>query len=144
MARERGLELSGMKTGVWVESDPQLLRRILQNFLSNAVRYTERGRIVIGCRRQGERILAGVWDTGPGIPAKAQRLIFEEFRRLDKDRHAPGLGLGLAIAERMARLLDHPADHCQRTRPRHLLRRQRAARCPAGRPAGPPAPARKA
>ncbi|MGY6629554.1 MAG: hybrid sensor histidine kinase/response regulator [Wenzhouxiangella sp.] len=108
MAGERGLALSGMRTRLWVESDPQLLRRILQNFLSNAVRYTDQGRIVIGCRRQGNRVLAGVWDTGPGIPLDDQALIFEEFRRLDKDRHAPGLGLGLAIAERMARLLDHP------------------------------------
>lgn len=108
MARERELELTGMKTRVWVESDPQLLRRILQNFLSNAVRYTDRGRIVVGCRRRGDRILAGVWDTGSGIPLEGQELIFEEFRRLDKDRHAPGLGLGLAIAERMARLLGHP------------------------------------
>ena len=62
----------------------------------------------MGCRRRGEHVLAGVWDTGPGIPVAARRIIFEEFRRLDKDRHAPGLGLGLAIAERMARLLDHP------------------------------------
>ena len=108
MAEERGLELTCVRPSVWVESDPQMLRRILQNFLSNAVRYTEHGRILIGCRRQGNRIEAGVWDTGPGIPASARKLIFEEFRRLDKDRHAPGLGLGLAIAERMARLLDHP------------------------------------
>ena len=108
MAREGGLALHCIKTSVWVKSDPQLLRRILQNFLSNAVRYTDHGRIVIGCRRQGDRVLAGVWDTGPGIPLDGQQLIFEEFRRLDKDRHAPGLGLGLAIADRMARLLGHP------------------------------------
>ncbi|TVQ34762.1 MAG: response regulator [Wenzhouxiangella sp.] len=108
MAEERGLALSSVRTSVWVRSDPQLLRRILQNFLSNAVRYTEQGRILIGCRRRQGRVLAGVWDTGPGIPDAARTMIFEEFRRLDKDRHAPGLGLGLAIAERMARLLDHP------------------------------------
>lgn len=108
MAEERGLRLDCLRTSVWVESDPQMLRRILQNFLSNAVRYTDKGRIVMGCRRRGDRVLAGVWDTGPGIPVAARRIIFEEFRRLDKDRHAPGLGLGLAIAERMARLLDHP------------------------------------
>ncbi len=110
MAEERGLTLSRVATSVWVRSDPQLLRRILQNFLSNAVRYTEQGRIVVGCRRRGGNILAGVWDTGPGIPATARAMIFEEFQRLDKDRHAPGLGLGLAIADRMARLLDHPIE----------------------------------
>lgn len=107
MAEEKGLRLNSAPTSVWVASDPRMLRRILQNFLSNAVRYTERGRIVIGCRRQGEHILAGVWDTGPGIAEADRQVIFEEFRRLDKDRGAPGLGLGLAIAERMARLLDH-------------------------------------
>ena len=108
LAREKGLELDCVATSLWVESDPQMLRRILQNFLSNAVRYTERGRILIGARRRGGRVLAGVWDTGPGIPAESRQIVFEEFRRLDKDRHAPGLGLGLAIADRMARLLDHP------------------------------------
>ncbi len=110
MAEEHGLALRRARTSVWVKSDPQLLRRILQNFLSNAVRYTDHGLILIGCRRCGDQVLAGVWDTGPGIPAAAQAVIFEEFRRLDKDRHAPGLGLGLAIAQRMARLLGHPLE----------------------------------
>ncbi|MCA1780113.1 MAG: hybrid sensor histidine kinase/response regulator, partial [Xanthomonadaceae bacterium] len=108
LARERGLSLRCQPTRVHVESDPQLLRRILQNFLSNAVRYTRRGRVVLGVRRRGDRLLAGVWDTGSGIPEASQTVIFEEFRRLDGDSAAPGLGLGLSIAERMARLLDHP------------------------------------
>ena len=108
LARERGLALHCMPTSLVVRSDPQLLRRILQNFLSNAVRYTREGRIVLGVRRRGDRVLAGVWDTGPGIPSASRRLIFEEFRRLDADAASPGLGLGLAIAERMARLLEHP------------------------------------
>ncbi|MFW5926457.1 MAG: PAS-domain containing protein, partial [Wenzhouxiangella sp.] len=107
LARERGLTLDCMKTAAWVETDPQLLRRILQNFLSNAVRYTRRGRILIGCRRQGTDLMIGVWDTGPGIPAEFRKAVFEEFRRLGDEKHAPGLGLGLAIAERMARLLGH-------------------------------------
>ncbi len=107
LARERGLRLDYVRTSIWVESDPQLLRRILQNFLSNAVRYTRRGRILIGARRQGGRVLAGVWDTGEGIAEHQQKEIFEEFRRLESTQHAPGLGLGLAIAERMARLLGH-------------------------------------
>lgn len=108
MAEERGLSLRRVGTSVWVQTDPQLLRRILQNFLSNAVRYTDSGRILIGCRRRGSDVLVGVWDTGPGIATADQASIFEEFRRLDKNRHAPGLGLGLAIADRMASLLDHP------------------------------------
>ena len=107
LARQRGLRLDYVRTSVWVESDPQLLRRILQNFLSNAVRYTRQGRILIGARRRGDRVLAGVWDTGEGIAEHQRAEIFEEFRRLDQDQHAPGLGLGLAIAERMARLLGH-------------------------------------
>ncbi len=108
LAAERGLRLRCVSSGVWVRSDPQLLRRVLQNFLANAVRYTERGQVLLGCRRRGQRILIEVHDTGPGIAEADQRLIFEEFRRLDSA--GPGLGLGLAIAERTARLLGHPLD----------------------------------
>ncbi|MDT8439055.1 MAG: PAS-domain containing protein [Wenzhouxiangellaceae bacterium] len=108
LAAARGLELRAAPTTLAVTSDPQLLRRILQNFLSNAVRYSGRGRILLGARRRGDRVRIGVWDTGPGIPQADRRVIFEEFRRLDETRAAPGLGLGLAIADRMARLLDHP------------------------------------
>src|SRR5690606_5151171 len=91
----------------WVRSDPQLLRRVLMNFVSNAVRYTERGRIVIGSRRRGNTLRIEVWDTGPGIAERERRAIFDEFRRGDQAR-GQGLGLGLAIAERTARLLGHP------------------------------------
>ena len=108
LAAERKLTLRTIPTSVWAETDPQLLRRILQNFLSNAVRYTEAGRIVMGVRRKGDQVLIGVWDTGPGITVEDRAVIFEEFRRLESDDGPPGLGLGLAIAERMARLLDHP------------------------------------
>jgi len=108
LAAERKLTLNTIATSVWAETDPQLLRRILQNFLSNAVRYTEAGRIVMGVRRKGDKVLIGVWDTGPGITLEDRAVIFEEFRRLESDHGSPGLGLGLAIAERMARLLDHP------------------------------------
>ena len=108
LAQEKGLKLDCHRSRVWVESDPQMLRRILQNFLSNAVRYTRQGRILIGCRRVGsEAVRIGVWDTGPGIAADSLKVIFEEFRRLEPDRGAPGLGLGLAIADRMAGLLGH-------------------------------------
>jgi histidine kinase len=91
-----------------VRTDEALLRRILQNFLSNAIRYTPKGRILLGCRRMKDGLRIEVHDTGPGIPENRQREIFEEFRRLDDgtvdDR---GAGLGLAIVERIARLLDH-------------------------------------
>jgi signal transduction histidine kinase/CheY-like chemotaxis protein len=106
LAAEKGLPLDCVGTGAWVRSDPQLLRRVLQNFLGNAVKYTARGRILVGFRRRGDALSIEVWDTGPGIAESDQGLIFEEFRRLD--RGGQGLGLGLAIAERIARLLGHP------------------------------------
>jgi len=107
IARERGLRLSIHTPHLNVRSDPALLRRIVQNLLSNAVRYTGRGRIVLGARRRGDEVRIEVHDTGPGIAPERQREIFEEFRRLDNDA-GHGAGLGLAIVERIARLLDHP------------------------------------
>ncbi|GAB2653440.1 hybrid sensor histidine kinase/response regulator [Arenimonas aestuarii] len=106
LAAQKGLVLERVPTGAWVSTDPQLLRRVLQNFLGNAVRYTVRGRILIGCRRRGDTLAIEVWDTGPGIAEADQKVIFEEFRRLDKG--GQGLGIGLAIAERVARLLGLP------------------------------------
>jgi signal transduction histidine kinase len=105
LAAEKDLVLHAVPTRAWVSSDPQLLRRVLQNFLANAVRYTLAGRVLLGCRRRGDRISIEVWDSGPGIAESEQSLVFEEFRRLD--RNGQGLGLGLAIAERIARLLGH-------------------------------------
>jgi len=108
LAGSRGLDLAYVPTRLAVRSDEALLRRILQNFLSNAVRYTRRGRIAIGCRRDGGRVRIEVHDQGPGIPARLQREIFEEFRRLDDgDGGDRGAGLGLAIVERIGRLLGH-------------------------------------
>ncbi|MFN2410059.1 MAG: ATP-binding protein, partial [Halomonas sp.] len=105
MADERGLDLDVVPTQQWVDSDPQMLRRIVQNFLSNAIRYTQEGRVMLGCRRQGERLVIEVWDSGPGIPDSKLSEIFQEFRRLDQvSRHKEsekGLGLGLSIADRM-------------------------------------------
>ena len=106
LAQHKHLQLRYVASRAWVRSDPQLLRRALQNFLANAVRYTGSGRILLGCRRQGGGLNIEVHDTGPGIAESDQQLIFEEFRRLD--RGGQGLGLGLAIAERITRLLDHP------------------------------------
>ncbi|QJQ96790.1 MULTISPECIES: NahK/ErcS family hybrid sensor histidine kinase/response regulator [Halomonadaceae] len=112
MAEERGLDMEVVATACWVDSDPQMLRRIVQNFLSNAIRYTQHGRVLLGCRRKGGRLSIEVWDSGPGIPESKQAEIFQEFRRLDQaSRHKEsekGLGLGLSIADRMSRVLDHP------------------------------------
>jgi histidine kinase len=109
LATARGLRLDYVRTHAVVRSDRALLRRVLQNFLSNAIRYTPRGRIVLGCRREGERIRIEVHDSGPGIAEARHREIFEEFHRLDgNDASERGTGLGLAIVERIARLLDHP------------------------------------
>ncbi|MEN4903911.1 PAS-domain containing protein [Luteimonas sp. TWI1416] len=111
LAQARGLQLDAVPTHAWVRSDPVLLRRLVQNFLSNAVRYTAHGRILLGCRRVGTSLRIEVHDTGPGIAPNRQREIFEEFRRLDDgggdDR---GVGLGLSIVERIARLLGHRID----------------------------------
>ena len=105
LAAERGLQFRVVPTRAWVHSDPQLLRRVLQNFLGNALRYTRKGRVLLGVRRRGERLRIEVHDSGPGIAPEQREIIFEEFRRGDQ---APGLGLGLglAIAKRITGLLD--------------------------------------
>jgi histidine kinase len=108
-ADSRGLQLRWVDTRAVVVSDEALLRRILQNFLSNALRYTPRGRVLIGCRRHGDQLRIEVHDQGPGIPESLQSEIFEEFRRLDDGvDQERGAGLGLAIVERIGRLLGHP------------------------------------
>jgi signal transduction histidine kinase/CheY-like chemotaxis protein len=109
-AREKKLSLRVVPHDAWVRTDFILLERILFNLVSNAVRYTSRGGLVVGCRRRGAALRIEVWDTGVGIPPDQRRNIFGEFYRLgepDRDRRA-GLGLGLAIVERLCRLLDHP------------------------------------
>lgn len=106
LAAAKGLELRCVPTRAWLLCDPQLLRRVLQNFLSNAVKYTRQGKILLGARRRGDALRIEVWDSGPGIAQSDRAVIFEEFRRLD--RGGAGLGLGLAIAERIARLLGAP------------------------------------
>ncbi len=111
LAQTRGLDFRVVQTRLAVWSDPHLLRRILQNFLSNAVRYTGSGRVLLGCRRLGNVLRIEVWDTGPGIPKDKCSEIFLEFRRLqtpEHDKGERGLGLGLAIADRISRLLNHP------------------------------------
>ena len=111
-ARENGLRLRVVSSRAWVRSDFILLERILLNLVSNAVRYTERGGVVIGCRHRNGRLRIDVCDSGIGIPEDQRRNIFGEFYQLDsgeKDRRG-GLGLGLAIVDRLCGLLDHPFE----------------------------------
>lgn len=95
-----------------VRTDMRLLTRILRNFLSNACRYTERGGVLLAARRRGTRLRLEVWDTGMGIPADQLQAIFLEFSRLDSGRAAErkGVGLGLAIVDRIAGILDCPVQ----------------------------------
>ena len=111
-ARDKHLRLCIVPSVVWVRSDFILLERILLNLVSNALRYTERGGIVVGCRRRNGRLRIDVCDSGIGIPENQRRNIFGEFYQLDgggQDR-AGGLGLGLAIVDRLCGLLDHPVE----------------------------------
>ena len=95
-----------------ISTDSQLLARILRNFLSNALRYTREGRIVLGCRRRKEGVSIQVWDTGIGIAADKQEEIFQEFNRVQHDNSGrdKGLGLGLAIVDKMSGILRHPVS----------------------------------
>lgn len=111
-AERKGIGLDYIPTTLWVRTDPHLLRRVIQNFLSNAINYTREGRVLVGCRRSRGSISIQVWDTGPGITEADQKRIFDEFERLHTDatRDVHGLGLGLPIAMRIARLLEHPLE----------------------------------
>ena len=109
LAGRVGLDLRVVPSSLVLRSDPKMLRRVLQNFLSNAVRYTPSGRILMGARRRGDRVRIEVWDTGPGIPENKLGEIFKEFHRLDGVLgREQGLGRGLAIVDRIARALEHP------------------------------------
>jgi len=115
-AKEKQLSLRVVPCDAWIRSDFILLERILFNLVSNAVRYTSGGGVLVGCRRRGSQLRIEVWDTGPGIPDDQRDSIFVEFYRLgepDRDRRA-GLGLGLAIVDRLCRLLDHPIELASR------------------------------
>jgi len=108
IARAKGLKLTFVPCSLPVESDRALLRRLLQNFISNAIKYTPRGRVLVGCRRHGQSLKINVYDTGVGIPPQKRAEIFKEFHRLEQGaRIARGLGLGLSIVERLARVLGH-------------------------------------
>jgi len=111
LADRKGLRLTFVPSTLALRSDPALLARILRNFIGNAIRYTPAGgRVLVGCRRRSGCVLVGVWDTGQGVPEDKLEEIFEEFRRLngEAEKSEKGMGLGLAIARRIAHLLDHP------------------------------------
>jgi signal transduction histidine kinase len=111
-AREKGLTFKVVPSRVWIRSDFILLERVIFNLISNAVRYTNQGGLLVGCRKRGNDLRIEVWDTGPGIPPDQHEKIFVEFYRLGEpegDRRA-GLGLGLAIVDRACRLLNHAVE----------------------------------
>jgi CheY-like chemotaxis protein len=111
-ARQKNLSLSVVRNSLFVRSDPVLLERIMRNLVANAIRYTDRGRIILGARRSDAAVRIEVWDSGRGIPRDKYREIFQEFRQLEnpqRDRRK-GLGLGLAIVERLVKLLDHSLE----------------------------------
>ncbi|MBT1118785.1 hybrid sensor histidine kinase/response regulator [Stutzerimonas nitrititolerans] len=109
LAAKQGIDFRVHGSRLRIDSDIKLLRRVLQNFLTNAFRYAK-GRVVLGVRRQGKSLRLEVWDRGPGIAKDKLRVIFEEFKRLDshQTRAEKGLGLGLAIADGFCQVLDHP------------------------------------
>ena len=140
-AAAKGVGLSAVHTSLAARSDPILLERILRNLIGNAVRYTQAGRVVVGCRRLADDHLSlEVWDTGPGIAEDHREAVFEEFYQLsnpDRDR-TKGLGLGLAIVRRLSEILGHRLS--VESRPGHgSVFRIRAERAAPGE-AAPPAP----
>ncbi|HTH18220.1 MAG TPA: ATP-binding protein, partial [Magnetospirillum sp.] len=110
VAAGQGLSLRYVPCTATIHSDPVLLGRMIRNLLTNALKYTKEGRILLGCRREGDSIRVEVWDTGPGVPPEKQAEIWDEFVQLDnpnRDR-SRGLGLGLSIVARTGQLLGHP------------------------------------
>jgi signal transduction histidine kinase/ActR/RegA family two-component response regulator len=111
-AREKKLSFRAMPSDAWVKSDFILLQQIVFNLVQNALRYTRNGGVLVGCRKRGDQLRIEVWDSGIGIAADQHDKIFGEFYRLgepDRDRRG-GLGLGLAIIDRLCRLLGHPVQ----------------------------------
>jgi signal transduction histidine kinase len=109
-AEDKGLRLRIRRSRMVLDTDPTLLFRVLSNFVSNAIRYTDKGGVLVACRRRGNILRIEVWDTGVGIQPEQHERVFEEFYQLnnpERDR-ARGLGLGLATVKRISSLLEHP------------------------------------
>ncbi len=111
-AKAKGLGWNVLPCRLVVRTDPRLLNQMVRNLVANAVKYTKRGRLVLGCRRRGDKLRIEVWDTGLGIPEAQLRAIFEEFHQIDNPARelSRGLGLGLAIVQRLGDLLGHNVD----------------------------------
>jgi signal transduction histidine kinase len=108
MAAAVGLELRYVPSAAWIESDPRLLERIVRNLLANAVRHTQRGRILVGCRRCGDRLAIEIWDTGPGFDELGREKLFEAFAQgAEAQNSRTGFGLGLAIVRQLALRMGH-------------------------------------
>jgi two-component system CheB/CheR fusion protein len=107
-----GLEWRVIPSRLAVRSDPRLLEQMLRNLLSNAMKYTRKGGVLLGCRRRGDKLRIETWDTGLGIPQEQLPAIFQEFHQIDNPSREPsqGLGLGLAIVQRLGDLLGHTVD----------------------------------
>jgi Na+/proline symporter/signal transduction histidine kinase len=108
IASQKGLTLRYLPSQVVVTSDKKLLRRIMQNLISNAIRYTTKGKVLVVIKRSANNLKIRVIDTGPGIALEQQKEIFQEFHQLGQQTGQQGLGLGLTIVERMSALLNHP------------------------------------
>jgi two-component system, chemotaxis family, CheB/CheR fusion protein len=108
LARGKGLRWRVIPSSVIVRSDRRLLREMLRNLLTNAIRYTDKGSILLGCRRRGDRLSIEVWDSGIGISEDAIPRIFQEYQQAADTPQRGGLGLGLAIVQHLGELLDHP------------------------------------
>jgi len=107
LAIRQGIRFKMIPSNLMVNSDPKLLRRVLQNFLTNAFRYNPKGKVLLGTRRVGEQIRIEVWDNGVGIAQDKQSAIFDEFTRGEVSHNSQGLGIGLAISRGIARVLEH-------------------------------------
>lgn len=108
LAAKQGVQFGMVSSSLWVHSDPKLLRRVIQNFLTNAFRYNPHGKVILGVRRMGnEQVRIDVWDNGIGIEEDKQQEIFEEFNRGGQVRSDQGLGIGLAISKGIAHVLGH-------------------------------------
>lgn len=118
-ASAKGIKWRVISNHFRVRSDPRLLEQMLRNLLVNAVKYTESGGVLLGCRRRGDKLRIEIWDTGIGIASGQLKSIFEEFHQISNDarERERGLGLGLAIVQRIADLLGHTID--VRSRERH-------------------------